>query len=98
MSEYDFEGELRAALAKDFDCEQDGVCDYPEALAALRRAYAAGVQASGGGSDLDRLVTLAAAHPSWTINDPQAESDWDQLIAGQCAQLLSALKAQAVKP
>lgn len=98
MNEYDFAGELGRALASDCgDTEMaDAWKDWPEMLAALRRAYAAG-QASGGGSDLAHLVTLASTHRYWSL--PSAPSpSWQDEVAAECASMLSALKAQAVKP
>lgn len=85
MSEYDFVREADDLWK---------VNSYPLAEAALRRAYAAG-QASGGGSDLDRLVTLAAGILA-TIGPSEPWSP--QMVAEGAANTLSALKAQAVKP
>lgn len=84
MSEYDFEGELKAVWFA-----PDG---RAATLAALRRAYAAG-QASGGGSDLDRLVTLAAGiWSSQGAHEDYVHSD----VVKKAAATLEALKAQAV--
>ncbi len=95
MSEYDFEGEesrVHAALAK----------DRPVTNEALRRAYAAG-QSNGATvtvfgtpsdawGDLDRLVALAAAIETGRTIPIQPSA-----IAVLAADLLKALKAQAVK-
>lgn len=92
MSEYDFEGERNRAIVEDFGIAPVGTAPFCEAtLAALRRAYAAGVQASEG-NDLAHLVTLAAG----MLGTPYAKQS--SYVAEYAAELLSALKAQAVKP
>ncbi len=97
MSEYDFEGEesrVHAALAK----------DRPVTNEALRRAYAAG-QSNGATvtvfgtpsdawGDLDRLVALAAGIIAGEVDDSISVEQ----TADLAARMLSALKAQAVKP
>ena len=88
MKDYDFEGEARLAWAPDLS-ESELVC-------ITRRAYAAGVQASGGGSDLDRLVILASTHRWWGAPGVPSPS-WQDEVAAECASMLSALKAQVVE-
>lgn len=95
MSEYDFEGERNRAIVEDFGIAPVGTAPFCEAtLAALRRAYAAG-KAAGGGSDLDRLVALAAGVEASTAGTRLVNAE---AIALRAADLLQALKAQAVKP
>lgn len=90
MSEFDFEAELRRLYGS-----SASAVHYQSTDSALRRAYAAG-QASGGGSDLDRLVALAATHPDWTEEHELLPQRVIDRIAVECVSMLSALKAQAV--
>lgn len=89
------------SMATELECRPYQVDDYPHLVAALRRAYAAG-QASGGGSDLDRLVTLAAVALPWALDsfagNAEDQPQYEDAVAEIAAKVLSVLKAQAVKP